>query len=275
MDLYGRLVLKTLELDPLTLLESARAIKEIKEIEFPCISPSPDTPGNEEKIDLDDDVPIADKLSETELDTVLNEMIAHAAKGIEKDHTEELLSLVFRFKYIWRVAPTNDGSATVKPLKVHLIPEVAPWGEKMRRYVSALLNFMYFQFTKLEKLGYVTSNPGIDGVPQSLSCRHRNLAMNSECLCTHGIPSLKLSQLTEPCRSWTLSCSIRGSYIACKSRRFQRILGLPSRCQQARDLFTAVTFKHIYFNKTGPGINRRSTCFRITDFRSFRKIVYQ
>jgi hypothetical protein len=47
--LVGRDVLKTLGLDPLTVLESRRATGEIKEIEFPYMSPIADTPDNEEK----------------------------------------------------------------------------------------------------------------------------------------------------------------------------------------------------------------------------------
>jgi hypothetical protein len=111
--LTGRDILKTLGLDPLILLESRQATGEIKEIEFPYMSPGPDTAENAGKFDLDDDVPIAEELLDTELCTALNEMIARAAKGLEKDQTEELRSLVFRFKDIWRVALTNDGPATV------------------------------------------------------------------------------------------------------------------------------------------------------------------
>jgi hypothetical protein len=62
--------------------ENRRATGEIKD-RVPYISPSAGTPENEEKVNLDNDVPIADKLSETELDTALNEMFARTAKGLE------------------------------------------------------------------------------------------------------------------------------------------------------------------------------------------------
>ena len=74
--LIRRDVLKTLGLDSLTLLESRRATREIKQNQSPFMLPSADNPENEEKFALDDDVPIADELSQTELDTALNEMIA-------------------------------------------------------------------------------------------------------------------------------------------------------------------------------------------------------
>jgi hypothetical protein len=70
------------------------------------MSSSAKTSENEEKFDLDDNLPIPDELSETELDTILNEMIVRVAKGLEKDQTEELRSLVFQFKDICRVALT-------------------------------------------------------------------------------------------------------------------------------------------------------------------------
>jgi len=82
--LIGRDILKNLAVDPLTLPDSRRATREIKEIESPCMLPSADAPENEEKFELDDDFPIADRLSKTELDTGLNIMIAGAAKGFEK-----------------------------------------------------------------------------------------------------------------------------------------------------------------------------------------------
>jgi len=87
-------------------------------------------------------------------------MITRVSKGLGKDQTEDLWSLVFGFKDIWTVALTNDGPAKVKPCKVHLIPGAVPGKAKMRRYARARLNFMYSQVPKLEKLGYVKSNPG-------------------------------------------------------------------------------------------------------------------
>ena len=80
-------------------------------------------------------------------------MITRVSKGLGKDQTEDLWSLVFGFKDIWTVALTNDGPAKVKPCKVHLIPGAVP-GKRAR------LNFMYSQVPKLEKLGYVKSKPG-------------------------------------------------------------------------------------------------------------------
>jgi hypothetical protein len=144
----------------LALPESRRATGKTKEIEFTYISPSEDTPKNEGKFDLDDDLPCDDKLLETNLETPLDEMIARATKGLKKvenDQTEELLSLVFRFKDMRRVALNNDGSATTKLAQINLIPGSVPWKAKMRRYASAHLNFRHSQIRKLEKLGHVKS----------------------------------------------------------------------------------------------------------------------
>jgi len=64
--LIGPDVLKILGFDPVTLLESRQATLEIKEIVFPHISPGANTHENEGNFDLDDDVPFADELSETD-----------------------------------------------------------------------------------------------------------------------------------------------------------------------------------------------------------------
>jgi hypothetical protein len=82
-------------------------------------------------------------------------MIGRSVKVREKDQTEELLSLFFRFKDIWRIALINDGPAEVKSLKVHLIPGTLPRKAKMRLHTPAHLNFLHFQTRNLEKLGYV------------------------------------------------------------------------------------------------------------------------
>lgn len=75
------------------------------------MSPNSDTPESEEKFDLDGDVSIADELSGTEFDTPLSKMIPRAAKDLENDQTEQVRSVIFRFKDIWRVSLTNGGPA--------------------------------------------------------------------------------------------------------------------------------------------------------------------
>jgi hypothetical protein len=45
---------------------------------------SADTPKNEVKFDLNDDVPVDDELSQTDLDTTRNEVIVQVAKGSKR-----------------------------------------------------------------------------------------------------------------------------------------------------------------------------------------------
>ena len=86
--LIGRDVLKTLGIDPLTQVEDLRVAKELKEITFP--SDFSKCKKEKQSTEVDDEIPIADELSEVELDAALTEMIARGAKSLEPEETKSL-----------------------------------------------------------------------------------------------------------------------------------------------------------------------------------------
>jgi hypothetical protein len=128
----------------------------MKEIEFPYMSPSADTPENQEKMDLGDNVPLSEKPAETGLDTALNEMIPRVEKGLKKPRSFGHWSFGLKIS-VKSLSPLMDRQKW--KLKVYLIADV-PRKENMQRYATAHLNFMYSQVSKLEQLGHVKSNPG-------------------------------------------------------------------------------------------------------------------
>ena len=91
-------------------------------------------------------------------------MIARAAKGLEKEKTEELRSLVFRLKDIWRVALNNDEPSKVKSLKLHLIPGAVPRKAKIRRHAPAHLNCMNLQSESWSTLHMSNQIQEVDGI---------------------------------------------------------------------------------------------------------------
>jgi hypothetical protein len=89
-------------------------------------------------------------------------------------------------------------------MKVHLIPGAFLGNQRCHVYALARLNFMHSQAKKLEKLAHIKSNPGSWWSFPILVVTKQTRAINSKWLWTQGITTLKLSQLPEACRSWTL-----------------------------------------------------------------------